>query len=100
MKRKKGKTEKKKKKEKEEVGRKGKGERKERNKERKGHVWKEKPRSQCGAGCQCRRDSVRGTMGKSREFSVGPAGKFTPICLWESQGLSEILFLNTIVAKS
>lgn len=33
----------------------------------------------------------------SREFSVGPAGKFTPVFLWESQGLSEMRFLSTKV---
>lgn len=38
-------------------------------------------------------------MGKGREFSVEPPGKFTPICLWASQGLSEIRFLSTIVVK-
>lgn len=44
--------------------------------------------------------SVTGSTGKGREFSRGPAGRFTPICLRQSQGLSEIRFLPTIVAKS
>lgn len=38
--------------------------------------------------------------GEGSRVQHGPAGKFTPICLWESEGLSEILSLFTIVAMS
>lgn len=38
--------------------------------------------------------------GEGSRVQHGPTGKFTPICLWESQGLSEIPFLSTTVAMS